>query len=107
AFKHPQLFPIVAGIAPALDYYEGYGQGYSMDEMYDSKEQCRQDTAIMHVPPSGAPPNIFFCVDPDDSDWYRGNDRLHEKLSALGIEHTCDLTKRAGGHSWYYYNALA
>jgi pimeloyl-ACP methyl ester carboxylesterase len=107
AFKHPEQFPVVAGIAPALDYHEWYGHGYSMDEMYDSKEQCRQDTAIMHVPPYGYPPHIFFCVDPDDSDWCRGNDRLHEKLTALGIPHTCDLTTRAGGHSWDYYNALA
>jgi pimeloyl-ACP methyl ester carboxylesterase len=107
AFKHPQVFPATAGIAPALDYHEWYGQGYSMDEMYDSKEQCRQDTAIMHVPPYGYPPHIFFCVDPEDSDWFRGNDRLHEKLGALGIPHTCDLATRAGGHSWEYYNAMA
>ena len=37
----------------------------------------------------------------------RGNDRLHEKLSALGIPHTCDLTTRAGGHTWGYFNAMA
>jgi S-formylglutathione hydrolase FrmB len=36
-----------------------------------------------------------------------GDDRLHEKLSALGIEHTCDLSTRAGGHTWDYFNAVA
>src|SRR5579862_2740950 len=36
AFKHPQLFPVVAAIAPALEYHEWYGRGYSMDEMFDS-----------------------------------------------------------------------
>jgi len=107
AFRHPHMFPVAAAIAPALDYYECYGRGFTLDDMYDSKEQCRQDTALMHVPPSGYPPHIFFCVDPEDADWYRGNDRLHEKLNALGIPHTCDLTTRAGGHSWNYYNALA
>jgi S-formylglutathione hydrolase FrmB len=107
AFKHPELFPIAAGIAPAIDYHEWYGRGLCLDDMYDSKEQCRQDTATLHVPPHGFPPHIFFCVDPDDADWHRGSDRLHEKLNALGLSHTCDLTTRAGGHSWDYYNAMA
>ena len=105
AFKHPATFPVVAGIAPAIDYHELYGQGSPIDEMYDSKEQCRQDTALMHIHPSQQPPHIFFCVDPDDG-WHRGNDRLHEKLSALGVAHTCDLETRAGGHTWDYYNAV-
>ncbi len=107
AFKHPELFPVVAAIAPAIEYYERYGQGTPIDEMYDSKEQCRQDTAPMHIHPSRFPPHIFFCIDPDDAEWYRGNDRLHEKLSALGVPHEMDLTTRAGGHSWDYFNHMA
>jgi S-formylglutathione hydrolase FrmB len=107
AFRHPELFPVTAAIAPALDYHEYYGQGLTLDEMYDSKEQCRQDTALMHVPPYNPPPHIFFCIDPNDGDWYRGNDRLHEKLNALGVEHTADLTTEAGGHSWEYFNRMA
>jgi S-formylglutathione hydrolase FrmB len=107
AFKHPEMFPAVAAIAPALDYHELYGQGTPLDDMYDSKEQCRQDTALMHVHPSHYPPHIFFCIDPDDVRWYRGNDRLHEKLNALGIPHQVDLETRAGGHAWPYYNHMA
>jgi S-formylglutathione hydrolase FrmB len=107
AFKHPELFPAVAGIASAIDYHEWYGQGFTLDEMYDSKEQCRQDTAPMHVPPFQPPPHVYFCIDPADSDWIRGNDRLHEKLNALGVSHTCDLSTSAGGHSWDYFNAMA
>jgi S-formylglutathione hydrolase FrmB len=75
--------------------------------MYDSKEQCRQDTALMHIHPSHYPPHIFFAIDPDDEDWYRGNDRLHEKLGALGVPHEADLTTRAGGHSWDYFSHQA
>jgi S-formylglutathione hydrolase len=107
AFKHPSLFPVVAGISSALDYHELYGQGTPIDEMYDSKEACRQDTALLHIPPSGCPPHIFFCIDPDDAKWHRGNDRLHEKLNALGILHEADLTTRAGGHSWQYFDHMA
>jgi S-formylglutathione hydrolase len=107
AFKRPDLFQVVAAISPALDSHELYGQGTPLDEMYDSKEQCRQDTALLHVHPSQYPAHIFFCIDPDDVRWFRGNDRLHEKLNALGIAHETDLTTRAGGHSWDYFNHMA
>jgi S-formylglutathione hydrolase len=107
AFKHPDLFPVVAAISAAIDYHELYGEGTTIDSMYDSKEQCRQDTALLHIHPSQYPPHIFFCIDPGDGDWYRGNDRLHEKLAALGIPHEMDLTTRAGGHSWDYFNHMA
>jgi pimeloyl-ACP methyl ester carboxylesterase len=107
AFQYPKTFPVAAGIASALDYHELYGQGSALDEMYNSKEQCRQDTALMHVPPYNPPPHLFFSIDPADVAWYRGNDRLHEKLSALGVPHTCDLTTQAGGHSWDYFNHMA
>jgi S-formylglutathione hydrolase len=106
AFKHPRLFRVVSAIAPAIDYHELYGHGTPLDSMYDSKEQARQDTAIMHVPPHDYPPEIFFCADPNDP-WYRGNDRLHEKLSALGVPHEADLTTETGGHSWAYFDQAA
>lgn len=107
AFRHARQFPVVAAIAPAIEYHELYHAGTPIDDMYDSKEQCRQDTALMHVPPHDYPPHIFFCIDPTDRAWYRGNDRLHEKLNALGITHTCELSTRAGGHTWDYYNHMA
>jgi S-formylglutathione hydrolase len=74
--------------------------------MYDSKEQCRQDTALLHIHPVRQPPHLFFCVDPAD-EWYRGCDRLHEKLSALGVEHTCDLTTRVGSDRRTYADRMA
>jgi esterase/lipase superfamily enzyme len=107
AFKHPHLFPVAAAISAAIEYHELYGQGTPLDEMYESKEQCRQDTVLLHIHPSKYPAHLFFCIDPDDRPWYRGNDRLHEKLSALGVPHECDLTTRAGGHSWEYFNHMA
>lgn len=107
AFRHPQLFPAAAGISSAFDFHEWYGEGTTLDEMFDSKEQARQDTALMHVPPYDYPPHLFFCIDPADYPWHRGNDRLHEKLNALGIPHTIDLTTEAGGHSWDYFNHMA
>jgi S-formylglutathione hydrolase len=107
AFKHPERFPVVAALAPALEYHELHGQGSPLDEQYDSKEQCRQDTAAMHVQPGRTPPHLFFACDPDDEFWFRGGDRLREKLVALGVEHEADLTTRAGGHTWSYFNHMA
>jgi S-formylglutathione hydrolase len=107
AFKHPNLFPVVAAISAAIDYHELYGEGTPLDDMYDSKEQCRQDTALMHIHPTQYPPHIFFAIDPEDDRWFRGNDRLHEKLNALGVAHEIDFTTRKGGHSWDYFNRMA
>jgi len=106
AFRHPQRLAVAAGISSAIEYHELYGQGTTLDEMYDSKEQCRQDTAPMHIQPSHPPPHLYFAIDPDD-DWLRGNERLHEKLSALGVPHEIDFTIRAGGHSWNYFEHMA
>ena len=105
-FKHPALFPVVAGVASAFDYHDLYGDGTPLDELYDSKEQCRQNTAILHINPYKAPPHIWFACDPTDV-WHRGNDRLHEKLTALGVQHTAVLETEAGGHSWAYFDAMA
>lgn len=107
AFKKPELFPVVAGISSAIDYHEKFGQGGPLDEMYDSKEHCRQDTATLHIHPAHYPPHIYFCIDPDDVSWFRGNDRLHEKLNALGVPHQIDFQTRHGGHSWDYFNHMA
>jgi pimeloyl-ACP methyl ester carboxylesterase len=106
-FRHPQRFPVVAAIAPAIEFQLWHGLGYPLDALYASKEQARQDSALLWVHPAKWPTHLFFCVDPGDATWWRGCDRLHEKLSALGVAHECDLTTRAGGHSWEYFNAQA
>jgi poly(3-hydroxybutyrate) depolymerase len=107
AMKHPAKFPVVAGIASALDYQILHGQGTTIDEMYDDAETARQDTALLYVHPLNWPRNMLFVVDPADRTWFDGNQRLHEKLAALGIPHQFDLTTSAGGHSWEYFNFMA
>jgi pimeloyl-ACP methyl ester carboxylesterase len=105
AFKHPQHFPVVAALAPSIEYYELYGAGTPLEEMYDSKEQCRQDSAILHLHPSQYPPHIYFAVDPADP-WHRGNDRLHEKMNALGVPHKAEFTS-CGKQGWDYFDKMA
>ena len=61
----------------------------------------------MHLPASAPPPYLFFCSPSDDPRWFRGADRLHEKLKALGVEHETDFSPGAGKLSWDYFNHMA
>ncbi|MGL6097114.1 MAG: alpha/beta hydrolase [Fimbriiglobus sp.] len=106
-FRHPDRVPVVASIAGAFDFHEWHGHGTPLDTMYPDRERCRHDTAILHVNPAAVPPHVWFVCDPADADWYRGNDRLREKLAATGVPHVADLDTTGGGHSWEYFDAMA
>ena len=89
-FRQPAEFPVVASIAGAFDFHQRYGHGMPIDDMYPSREFARQDTAILYIAGHDWPPHIWFACSPV-SEWHRGNDRLHEKLAAIGVPHTADL----------------
>ena len=107
AFRHSGLFQTVAGINAILDFHDLYHSGTALDEMYDSKEQCRQDTAILQIHPAQYPAHMFFCYDPASHWIVRGNDRLHEKLGALGIPHEIDFSTTANGGGEGYVDRIA
>jgi S-formylglutathione hydrolase FrmB len=108
SFKHPNRFPVVAAISPAIDYQLRWNEGdETLPQMYADAESVRQDTATLHVHPLNWPRNIWFCCDPADERWHESADRLHMKLSALGIPHEYDLETTAGGHGFKYYNQMA
>lgn len=86
AFKHPDRFHVVASLDAAIDHFERYDDGLSLDDLYPSREHCRQDSATLHIHPVRQPAHIWFACNPANGA-FRGNDRLHEKLAALGIEH--------------------
>lgn len=92
-FRHPEVAPVVASISGAFDFHERYGQGTPLDEMYPSREHARQDTAVLRVHGHDWPRHVWFACPPLDP-WYRGNDRLHEKLAAVGVPHVADLDTR-------------
>jgi enterochelin esterase-like enzyme len=107
AFKHPNRFPVVAAISPAIDYQLRWNEGdETLPQMYSDPEAARQDTATLHVHPLNWPRNIWFCCDPADARWHESADRLHMKLAALGIPHEYDLETRAGGHGFTYYSHM-
>jgi S-formylglutathione hydrolase len=88
--RHPATVPVVASVAGAFDFHERYGQGTPLDEMYPSREHTRQDTAILQVAAHDWPRFIWFAC-PQGHEWHRGNDRLHEKLAAIGVPHVAEL----------------
>ena len=108
SFLHPNTFPIVAAISPAIDYQLRFREGdETLPKMYPDPEAARQDTATLHVHPLNWPRNIWFCCDPADYRWIDSSERLRMKLYSLGIPHECDLETSAGGHGFDYYNHMA
>lgn len=106
-FKYPERFTVVAGVSSAFDFQDWYGRGDPMDEMYASREACRQDTTILQIGSPPWPAHIWFACDPEDSECLRGNDRMHEKLNAFGVPHVVDFDTSNGGHCWEYFDVMA
>jgi pimeloyl-ACP methyl ester carboxylesterase len=119
AYRYPQLFPVAAAIAPAIDFHLAMREAGDRDdgEYYDTLwqlfgdvERARQDTAILHVHPLNWPRHQCFASDPSDLHWHDGAVRLRSKLVALGIPHVALLEPLVGpgeGHSTVYYDRIA
>ncbi len=107
AYRAPRQFPVVAALAPAIDFQNWHGRGLPLDDMYSSREAARQDTAILQIHPLNWPRHQFLACDPTDVEWYESAERLANKLSSTGIPFECDLETCRGGHSWTYFNAMA
>lgn len=107
AYRSPRDFPVVAAIAPAVDFHQWHGRGLPIDEMFATREAARQETAILQIHPLNWPRNQLIVCDPADEEWHDGADRLVMKLSSMGIPVERDLTTSAGGHTWDYFNAMA
>lgn len=108
AYKHPETFPVVAAISPAVDYQTRYYEGdETIPQMYPDPEAVRQDTATLHIHPLNWPRHQFFCCCPTDLRWHESADRLRMKLYSLGVPHEVDLDTEGGGHGFTYYNLMA
>lgn len=107
AYKFPNRFPVVAAIAPTIDYQLRYDDDPMLQVLYADPEAARQDTALLHIHPLNWPRNQFFCCDPGDRTSWNGGDRLRMKLYSLGVPHECDLESSTGGPELDYVNAMA
>lgn len=108
AYKHPNQFPVVVAVTPAIDFQQRIDEGDPvLSRMYSDAERARQDTATLHIHPLNWPRHQWFCCDPTDYRWHDSAERLRMKLYSLGVPHECDLETAAGGHSWAYFHAMA
>ena len=107
AYRNASRFPVVAAIAPAVDFDQLYGSGIPLDRMFPNRESARQATVVLNLQPLSWPRHQWFCCDPTDTEWFDGAARLGMKLSSSGILHERDLTTTGGGHSWDYFNRMA
>ena len=108
AYKHPNTFPVVDAISPAIDYQSRFYEGDdTIPQMYPDPESVRQDTASLHVHPLKGPRHQFVSCCPSDIRWMESADRLRMKLYSLGVPHECDLKTEGGGHGFGYYNVMA
>lgn len=108
AYKHPDVFPVVAALSPAVDFQQWIKQGDPiLQEMYRDTEDARQDTATLHIHPLNWPRHQYFCCDPTDHEWFEGVDRLRMKLHSLGVPFVCDLETEGGGHGYAYYDKMS
>jgi len=114
AYKHPDVFPVVAAISPAIDYHLWMDPARKrpqseiapgLHKLYRDPEDARQDTATLHIHPLNWPRHQWFATDPTDH-WHEGAERLRMKLASLGVLHHCDLETSRGGHSWDYFYAM-
>lgn len=98
SYKHPNVFPICAAIAPTIDYHRSMEAGDpTLAQLYRDAEQARQDTATLHIHPLNWPRHQWFCSDPADYLRYDGADRLRMKLYSLGVPYEADLETSTGG----------
>lgn len=107
SYRHPRTFPVVAALAPAIDFHQWHGRGLPLDEMFETREAARQATALLQIHPLNWPRHHFFACDPADVEWHESADKLAMKLSSSGIAFECDLTTSAGGHEWSYFDFMA
>lgn len=102
AYRFPNRFPVVAAIAPAVDFHTHYDRDPVLQEVFTSAEAARQETATLRLHPLNWPPHQWFACDPRDPDWFEGCERLASKLSSIGIPFESDLTTSVGGRRREY-----
>jgi hypothetical protein len=86
-FKFPDRMGAIAAIEPWIEFEQLFNSGTFLDELFPRKEAARQANAILALNSAKIPFFVWFSSSRTDPLWFRGADRLHEKLNAIGHEH--------------------
>ncbi len=85
-FRYPNAFKGIYAWNATIDQQIYWDVRPELQDIYSSRESCRQDSALFLIQQFW-PQTIHFGCDPDSPN-RDGNDRLHEKLNAIGVPHT-------------------
>lgn len=107
AYRHPNEFPVVAALSPAIDFHELHGRGLPLDEMFPDREAARQQTVTLQIQGLNWPRHQFLACDPTDFEVMPSVDRLASKLRSSGVPFDYDFSTSQGGHCWEYFNRMA
>ncbi len=107
AYRAAREFPIVAAVAPKVDFETWYGHGTTLDELFPDREAARQQTATLHLHPLNYPKFQLLLCDPGDVYCLDGVVTLASKLTSTGIPFEHDFVSAHGGYGWPYAEAQA
>lgn len=107
SYRAAREFPVVAAIAPKVDFEAWYDHGTTLDELFPDREAARQQTATLHLHPLNWPRHQLLLCDPADHYCLDGAVTLASKLTSTGIPFEENFTATYGGYGWKYANAVA
>ena len=107
AYRYPRCFPVVAAVAPVVDWHRWHGQGLPLDDHFPDAETARQHSITLQLNPLSWPRHQLLVCDPEDELCYEGVERLAGKLASSGVPFESDFETRGGGHCWAYFDAVA
>jgi S-formylglutathione hydrolase len=94
AYRHARQFPIVMAVAPKVDVHNIHGLGASLDRLYDTAEDVRQQEATVWLHPLDRPRFQLILCDPANEFCFPGCQTLLTKLSSTGCPHEADISPR-------------
>lgn len=107
AYRWPRLFPNVVAISPKVDFETWHGFGTTLDQLFSSREEARQQIATLQLNPLNWPRRQLLLCDPQDQYCLDGVVTLASKLSSSGVPFDHDFETSHGGFGWKYANAMA
>ena len=96
ALERPDIFPIVAAVAPACDLGRWYPSSASLQATFETADQARQAEAPLRLNPLVRPHSFWIRCDPRDEPCAPSALRMVSKLTASGIAVDADLVSEFG-----------
>ena len=102
SYRAARKFPVVAVISAAIDFHLYQPLEPVLQEVFESVETARQQTATLHLHPLNWPLSQRIVCDPQDRHWIDGCEKLASKLSSSGIpfDRDFDTTTRGDRNSY-------